>query len=144
VEAVDTTGISPVRHGGTIQFACQEQLLSNLSGATVATAIQIPNTAIVLAVSVRVTAPITGAGSFRVDATTASNGGAGTTNGQFGKQLGVSTGSTNVGVIGPTAWYVPSTITLIGRDSGDTTNVNFTGGAVRVQINYILINPPAS
>jgi Major tropism determinant N-terminal domain len=144
VEAVDTTRTSPVRHGGTVQFACQEQLLSSLSGATVATTIQIPNAAIVLGVSVRVITAVTGAASFRVDATTTRNGDAGTTNGQFGKQLSVSAGSTNVGVIGPTAWYAPSTITLSGWDSGDTTNVNFTGGAVRVQINYILINPPAS
>ena len=144
VEAVDTTGTSPERHGGTIQFACQEQLLSGLSGATAATTIQIPNTAIVLGVSVRVITAITGAGSFRIDATIAPNGGPGTANGQFGKQLSVAAGSTNAGVIGPTAWYAASTITLTGRDSGDTTNVNFTGGAVRVQINYIMINPPNS
>jgi hypothetical protein len=135
---------SNVRHGGNIQFGCLSQLLSGLTGLSAATTIQIPNTAIVVGVSVRVTTAITGAGSFRVDATISSGGGAGGTSGQFGAGLGVTAGTTNAGVIGPTAWYAASTITLRGYDVTNTTPAAFTAGAVRVQINYMLCTPPTS
>ncbi|MCI0601129.1 MAG: hypothetical protein L0Y60_16755 [Beijerinckiaceae bacterium] len=131
-------------NGSKIEIGTVEESLSGLIGSTVASTIQIPNRAIVLAVSVQVTTAITGAGSFRVDATTAPGGGAGTTNGQFGSGIGVSSGTTNVGVIGPSAWYAASTITLIGRNSGDTANANFTGGAVRIAIQYLLPSAPTS
>lgn len=131
-------------NGSKIEIGTVEELLSGLSGATVATTIQIPNRAIVLAVSVRVITAITGAGSFRVDATTASGGGAGTPNGQFGTGIAVALGTTNVGVIGPTAWYAPSTIKLIGRNGLDTLPAAFTGGAARIAIQYLLCAAPSS
>ena len=112
--------------------------LITCSGASSVSTIQIPNRAIVLAVSVYVVTAITGATSYNVDATTSSGGGAGTTSGQFGSGLGVAAGSSNVGVIGPTAWYATSTIKLTAVGG------SFTGGSVRVAIQYILCGTPTS
>lgn len=130
--------------GDAIQPVIQEQLLSGLSGASAASTIQIPVGAIVLGVSCRVTTVITGAGGFWVDPTTDINGGgAYTANGKFGF-VGVSAGTTNSGLIAPAASFYASTITLTGRNSGNTANVNFTAGAVRIAIMYLLITPPTS
>jgi hypothetical protein len=131
-------------HGSKIEIGSIEELLSELSGASVSSLIEIPERSIVLAVSVRVTEAITGAGSFRVDATIGSNGGAGTANGQFGSGIESGLGTTNVGVIGPTAWYSGSTITLTGRNGTDTGPADFTGGAVRIAIQYLLCGGPTS
>ncbi|MGQ0446146.1 MAG: hypothetical protein ACT4O2_13730 [Beijerinckiaceae bacterium] len=133
-----------VPHGGSISYGCQEELLTGLSGATKVSTIQIPVGAIVLGVSVRVTTLITGAGGFRVDPTTDFGaGGAYMPNGKFGF-VAAALNTTNPGIIGPAAAYFASTITLTGRNAGNTANVNFTAGNVRIQINYMLVNPPAS
>lgn len=131
-------------HGSKIEIGTIEELLSDLSGASVSSSIEIPDRSIVLAVSVFVTEAITGAGSFRVDATIASNGAPGAANGQFGSGIGANLGTSNVGVIGPTAWYSGSTITLMGRNAEDTGAANFTGGAVRIAIQYLLCGGPTS
>ena len=124
-------------HGSNLQIGLVEDLITCSGASSVSTA-QIPNRAIVLAVAVYVVTAITGASSFNVDATTASGGGAGTTAGQFGADLGIAAGSSNEGVIGPTAWYAASTITL-------TANVaSFTGGTVRISIQYLLGTTPNS
>jgi hypothetical protein len=125
-------------HGSKIEIGTIEELLSELSGPSVSSSIEIPDRSIVLAVSVLVTEEITGAGSFRVDATVAPNGGAGTANGQFGSGIGSVIGTSNVGVIGPTAWYSGSTVTLTGRNSADTGAADFAGGSVRIAIQYLL------
>ncbi|MHB8885799.1 MAG: hyaluronate lyase N-terminal domain-containing protein [Methylovirgula sp.] len=124
-------------HGANVQICVVEDLITCSGAASVSTA-QIPNRAIVLAVSVYVVAAITGATSYNVDATTSSGGGAGATGGQFGGGLGVAAGSNNVGVIGPTAWYAPSTITLTANGG------SFTGGSVRIAIQYMLCASPNS
>jgi hypothetical protein len=124
-------------HGSSLQIEVIEGLIT-CSGASSVSTVQIPNRAIVLAVSVYVVTAITGATSYNVDATTSSGGGAGTTSGQFGAGLGVAAGSSNVGVIGPTAWYATSTIKLTAVGG------NFTGGSVRVAIQYILCGTPTS
>ncbi len=127
----------PSAHGANIQFGVVEDTIT-CSGASGVSTAQIPNRAIVFAVSVRVVSAITGAASFNVDASTASSGGLGATSGQFGANLGISAGSSNSGIIGPTAWYAASTVTL-------TPNVsNFTGGQVRVAIYYATFGPPTS
>ena len=123
--------------GSTIGVGTLEELLT-LAGAATNSTVQIPSRAIVFAISTRVVTAIGGASSFKVDATTASGGGAGTTAGQFGAGLGTVAGSTNVGVIGPTAWYAPSTVTLTA--SGGT----FSGGQVRIAIQYMLCLPPTA
>jgi Major tropism determinant N-terminal domain len=131
--AIQTKGA----YGSTIRLGLIEDTIA-CSGASSLSAQQIPSRAIVLSVSVRVAAAITGATGFNVDATTSSGGGAGTAAGQFGSGIAVAAGSTNVGVIGPTAWYAPSTIKLTASGG------SFTGGQVRVAIQYLLCGAPTS
>ncbi len=134
---VEGSSGSGVKNGSTIQFGCVEDTIACSGASSVSTA-QIPSRAIVLAVSAFVITAITGATSFNVDAMIASGGGTGTTSGQFGASLGIFKGSSNAGVIGPTAWYASSAIKLTANGS------NFTGGTVRVAIQFIVCNPPTS
>lgn len=101
-----------------------------LSGAAPSTTIVIPARAIVLAVSTRTTAAITGAASY-------SCGVAGEA-GKFGASLGVALNASNVGVIGPTAFYsdTPVVITAAGG--------SFTGGKAWVAIHLLCFAPPAA
>jgi Major tropism determinant N-terminal domain len=124
-------------HGSTVQLGLLEDFITCLGASSVSTAV-IPNRAVVLAVSVYVVTAITGATSFNVDATTGASGGAGTTAGQFGSSLGIAASSNNSGVIGPTAWYATSTIKLTAQGG------SFTGGTVRVAIQYVLCGAPTS
>ena len=112
-------------HGGGITLGCLEQLVT-LAGATTNSTTQIPNGAIVLAVSNRVVAAITGATSY-------SCGVAGNAS-QFGASLGVSAGSTNLGLIGPNPFYAATSVlyTAVGG--------SFTGGTVRMTIHHLLPN----
>ncbi|HEY1982484.1 MAG TPA: hypothetical protein VGH13_20600 [Xanthobacteraceae bacterium] len=123
-------------HGSTVQLGLIEDLIA-CSGASSISTVAIPNRAVVLAVSVYVVTAITGATSFNVDATTSASGGAGMTAGQFGASLGIDAGSSNSGVIGPTAWYATSTIKLTAQGG------SFTGGTVRVAIQYVLCGAPS-
>ena len=99
-----------------------------LAGASVSTTIVIPARAIVLAVSTRTTAAITGAASY-------SCGVAGEA-GKFGASLGVALNASNIGVIGPTAFYsdTPVVITAVGGA--------FTGGKARVAIHLLRVSEP--
>lgn len=101
-----------------------------LSGASTATTIVIPSRAIVLAVSTRTTAAITGA--------TAYNCGVAGEASKFGGALGVAKNASNVGVLGPTAYYAdtPVVLTAVGG--------NFVGGKVRVAIHVLRFDAPAS
>jgi hypothetical protein len=124
-------------HGSSVQIGVIEDLITCSGASSVSTA-AIPNRAIVLAVSTYVATAITGATSYNVDATTSASGGSGTTAGQFGSSLGIAAGSNNSGVIGPTAWYATSTIKLTAQGG------SFTGGTVRVGIQYVLCGAPTS
>lgn len=101
-----------------------------LSGASVATSIVIPNRAIVLAVSTRTTAAITGAASY--------NCGVAGEASKFGGSLGVAKNSSNIGVVGPTAYYAdtPVVLTAVGG--------NFVAGRVRVAIHVLRFDAPAA
>lgn len=101
-----------------------------LSGASTATSIAIPSRAIVLAVSSRTTVAVTGA--------TAYNCGVAGEASKFGGSLGVAKNSSNIGVIGPTAYYAdtPVVLTAIGG--------NFVSGKVRVAIHIMRFDAPAS
>lgn len=101
-----------------------------LSGGATATSIAIPNRAIVLAVSTRTTAAITGATSY--------NCGVAGDASKFGGSLGVSKNSSNIGVIGPTAYYAdtPVLLTAVGG--------SFVAGKVRVAIHVLRFDAPAS
>ncbi len=116
--------------GSATDMVVAEELLSGLSGASVASTVTIPNRAIVLGVSTRTVTAITGATSFDC-------GISGETS-KFGGSLGIAAGSTNVGVIGPQAFYSVTPIVLTANGG------NFTGGAVRTAIHYLLPGAPQS
>lgn len=109
-------------HGGKTEIFCDEELIT-LSGATTNSTVPIPNGAIVLAVSNRVVTAITGATSYSCGVL----GNAG----QFGSGLGVTAGSANRGVIGPTAFYSDTPVLYTAAGG------NFTGGQVRMTIHYL-------
>ena len=116
--------------GSATDMVVAEELLSSLSGASGTSAITIPDRAIVLGVSTRTVTAITGATSYDC-------GISGQTS-KFGGSLGVAAGSTNVGVIGPQAFYTATPIILTANGG------NFTGGAVRIAIYYLLPVAPLS
>lgn len=101
-----------------------------VAGATTDTTVMIPNRAVVIGVSTRTTQAITGATSY--DCGTASE------RSKFGGSLGVALGSTNAGVIGPTAFYSDTPVRLSANGG------NFTGGKVRVAIHYLFCDVPAA
>lgn len=100
------------------------------SGAWVDTTMQIPDRAIVFAVSTRTTQGVTGATSYDCGI----SGGTG----KYGGSLGISAGSTNSGVTGPTAYFANTAIRLTANGA------NFTGGKVRVAIQYMACAVPNS
>ena len=121
---------APSAHEADISFGVIEEEIP-LTGASTNSTIQIPARAIVFGVTERVTLAVTGAPGFSV--------GVSGTPAQFGGTgLSVSLGSTNVGVIGPTAFYSATNI-VITADSG-----SFTGGKVRIAIHYMLCGAPTS
>ena len=90
--------------------------------------ISIPNRAIVFCVSTRTVTAITGAASYDC--------GLAGERSKFGGSLSIAAGSNNAGVIGPTAFYADTPVRLSANGG------NFTGGAVRVAIHYILPRVP--
>jgi hypothetical protein len=120
-----TSLLAQAAHGGALSIGCLEQLVT-LSGATTNSTVQIPAGAILLAVSNRVVTAITGATSYNCGY------GTGVPTTAFGSGLSVSAGSTNLGVIGPNPFYTatPVLFTAVGG--------NFTGGAVRMTIHYLM------
>ena len=116
--------------GAAIGVHVVEELLTGLSGASVTSTIAIPDRAIVLAVSTRTITAITGATSYDC--------GIAGTPAKFGGSLGVAAGSTNVGAIGPQAFYAPTPIVLTANGG------SFTGGDVRIAIQYLLPTAPAA
>jgi len=116
--------------GSSIGLHVDEELLTGLSGTSVTSTITIPDRAIVLAVSTRTVTTVTGATSYDC--------GIAGTPAKFGGSLGVAAGSTNVGVIGPQAFYAATPIVLTANGG------NFTGGDVRIAIQYLLPTAPAA
>ena len=113
-----------------IDIVTAEELLAGLFGASVTSTIAIPDRAIVLAVSTRTVTAITGATSYDCGIAGAPA--------KFGGTLGIAAGSTNVGVIGPQAFYAPTPVVLTANGG------NFTGGEVRIAIQYLLPTAPAA
>lgn len=101
-----------------------------LSGASAVSSQKIWARQLCLGVSVRVTQAITGAPSFGV-------GIAGEPT-KFGGSLGVSLGSTNIGIIGPTPFYSDTPIVIT------PTSGVFTGGLVRISIHVLGFGAPMS
>lgn len=115
-------------YGASVQFGLLETLVS-LTGASTTASISIPANCIVFSVGARVVTAVAGAPSFGVGVT-------GNT-GQFGAALSIAAGSTNYGLIGPTAFYT-STPLVVTATSG-----SFTSGSVRLSIHYALMAPSA-
>ena len=101
-----------------------------LSGASVATTVMIPSRAIVLGVSTRTSVAITGATSYSCGV----SGDAA----KFGASLGVAKNASNVGVIGPTAYYADTPVVITAAGG------SFTGGKVRVSMHLMRFDPPGS
>jgi hypothetical protein len=120
--------IAAAAHGANIQIGVLEMLVT-LAGSSTNASLQIPANCIVMAVGARVLTTITGAASYEV-------GVAGNLS-QFGSTLSTAVGSTNFGLIGPTAFYVATTLTITAAGA-------FTGGQVRLSISYMLANPSAA
>ncbi len=118
------------QNGSSIGLHVDEELLAGLTGASVTSTIAIPNRAIVLAVSTRTVSAVLGATSWDC--------GIAGEPAKFGGSLGVAAGSTNVGVIGPQACYAPTPVVLTAN------GVDFTGGDVRIAIQYLLPTAPAA
>ena len=121
--------IAAAAHGANLQIGMLETLVT-LSGGSTNANVQIPANCIVLAVGARVVTAITGATSYEV--------GVSGNLSQFGSGLSISAGSTNYGLIGPTAFYSATTLTITA------TGGSFSGGQVRLSIAYMLANPSAA
>lgn len=93
------------------------------SGSSKDTTIEIPSRSILLTVNVRVLTAVTGASSFDV-------GISGETS-KFGGSIGIGQDSTNIGVIGPTAFYSDTPVRLSANGS------DFTGGVIRTTMQYL-------
>ena len=102
--------------------------VTGLTGASVVTTVTIPARSIVICVSVRTTEAITGASSFDC-------GIAGETS-KFGGSLGVSAGASNLGVIGPTAFYGDTPLVLTANGGA------FTVGSVSLAIHAWMPEAP--
>lgn len=116
--------------GGAISLQVIEETLSGLSGATVTSPVVIPDRAICLGVSTRTSTAITGATSYDC--------GIAAESAKFGSSLGIAGGSTNIGVIGPQAFYADTPVVLTANGG------IFTGGDVRIAIQYLLPTAPAA
>lgn len=102
--------------------------VTGLTGASVVTTMMIPARSIVLAVSLRTTEVITGATSFDC-------GIAGETS-KFGGSLGIAEGASNLGVIGPSAFYSNTPLVLTANGGA------FTGGTVSLAIHAWMPEAP--
>ena len=106
--------------GAAIRALIIEETLTGLSGSVVASSVVIPARAVVFGVSVRTVSAITGASSFDCGLSGERT--------KFGGSLGTTEGASNLGVIGPTAFYADTPIEL-SANGGD-----FTGGDVAIAI----------
>ncbi len=107
-----------------------EAELTALSGAFAETAAIIPNRAIVFCVSTRTSEAVTGAASYDCGLSGEPS--------KFGGSLGVAAGSSNLGVIGPTATYADTPVRLTANGG------NFTGGTVRMAVHCFLPVAPSA
>lgn len=101
-----------------------------LSGADVTSTIEIPNGSICFGVSARVTETIAGATSYKVGISGELD--------KFGDLLDINEGSSNFGIIGPTAFYADTPVIVTANGS------DFLSGKVRLAIQHLLVIPPQS
>ena len=128
IARAETVAVAAAAGGATTGMAVFEETLSGLTGASVDTTIVIPNRAIVLGVSTRTTAAILGATSYDCGLAGESS--------KFGGSLGVAAGSSNLGVIGPQAFYADTPVRLTANGGA------FAGGSVRLAIHCLVCTAP--
>lgn len=121
--------VAAAAHGANVQIGLLETLVT-LSGGSTNASVQIPANCIVLSVGARVVTAVTGATSYEV--------GVSGNLSQFGSGLSIAAGSSNYGLIGPTAFYSATTLTVTAAGG------SFSGGQVRLSIAYMLANPSAA
>ncbi len=102
-----------------------------LSGATHTTSLLLPDRAVVVGVTARVTADITGAGltGWRIGVAGADD--------RYGSAIGLPKDSSSNGVTGAPVAYYANTPLLISAEGGA-----FDAGDVRLAAHYILLSPP--
>lgn len=98
---------------------------------TYTTTLQIPARAMVVGVSYYVITAITGCTSFEI--------GVLGTPAMFATALGTAAGSSNAGIGGPNTFYSATPLLLTSMTGG-----NFTGGMIRLSIQYLTISAPTS
>lgn len=123
------TALAVSPHGAATLHAVIEGDVDLLGEATDG-AVSIPERAIVLAVTTRTLTAITGAPSYDC--------GVAGEPAKFGGSLGIAAGSTNAGVIGPTAFYAPTPVRFAA------TAGSFTGGRVRYAIHCLRPTVPSA
>lgn len=124
-------GAALTANGGRITLRAKEEELT-LAGAYVETADAafIPNRAILLGVASRTTLAVTGATSYAA-------GIAGEAN-KFGDLLGTGLGASNIGVIGPTAFYSDTRVRVTANGG------SFTAGRVRLIAYFVEMSAPSA
>jgi hypothetical protein len=124
-------GIALTAHGGRVTLRAKEEEIA-LAGAFVETADAafIPDRGIVLGVASRTTQAITGATSYAVGIDGEAN--------KFGDLLGIAPGATNVGVVGPTAFYADTKVRVTANGG------SFTAGKVRLVGYFLEMSAPGS
>jgi len=123
------TALSP--HGATSALAILEADHVLTAGASNTTSLAIPDRAIVLGITGRVIAAVTGASAWHL--------GVAADNQRYGNTIGAALGSTVIGVSGtPTAYYgaTPLVVSAVGP--------NFTGGTLRLAIHHWTLTGPSA
>jgi hypothetical protein len=124
-------GLALTEHGGGVTLRVKEEELA-LAGAFVETAAAAfgPDRAIVMGVSSRTIEAVTGATSYSVGVSGEAD--------KFGGLLGAAAGSTNVGVIGPTAYYADTRVRVTANGG------SFSGGKVRLVCCFLEMTAPTA
>lgn len=117
-------------YGSTLGLETIDATVSLSSGPQVTVANLIPARVIVLGVSVRVEAVITGPAAFKVGLSGDLS--------KFGGSLGLSVGAENVGVVGPYATYSDADVLVTAQDEVTA----FAAGEVRVAVAVLRPNVP--
>lgn len=125
-----TDALAATASGGGVGLKAVEADVDLASGAAVVSTLSIPDRAICLGVASRTLVSVTGATAYRVGISGEAA--------KFGDSLGVAAGFTNIGVIGPQAFYAdtPVRVTAIGGA--------FTGGRVRLVLTLLSFTAPAA
>ena len=116
-----------VSNGAHTRLRTQQDMLV-LSGTSTPANILIRDRSIVLGVSVVVDQAIAGAASFDVGIADEVD--------KFGGDLGITSGATNIGVIGPTAFYEDTSIIVTANGGA------FSAGSLKLALHEIDCGPP--